>query len=344
MLDGFWNHLVVPLEERHALLKGVASPEVILSALLEVVGVEAGLAMLGEITGADGPVTGCIEAYTQRVRAEGFMPRRLHSAIERYHRWAALAPDAPPQACARTVRELFNTYRLADLLADYPDARGRFFRETVFRGSPGVQVRGLDEILVELRRRNLDGDELVDRLADLRIHMEPGSPEEYFLARLTYPHLQPGDEADFLFTEMGGVRQTDIVVSLDDHAGRPYRVRQPVNPKEVGRLHRLFLAAKLDVEFRPEHQYLVALNERGILIGGIFYELDEEKRSAHLEKIVVAERYRKLGVGDGLMNEFFNRLRAAGAQTVTTGFFRPSYFYHFGFAVGLRQAGLVKSL
>jgi long-chain acyl-CoA synthetase len=49
-------------------------------------------------------------------------------------------------------------------------------------------------------------------------------------------------------------------------------------------------------------------------------------------------------VSDGLMNEFFNRLRNAGIETVTTGFFRPSYFYRFGFTVGKRQAGLVKSL
>jgi GNAT superfamily N-acetyltransferase len=176
------------------------------------------------------------------------------------------------------------------------------------------------------------------------MHLEPGSPGEYFLARLTYPHLRPSDEAGFLSTDLGGVRQTDIVVSLEDNQGRPYQVRQPVNPKEVGRLHRLFLGAKLDVQFRPEHRYLVAVNERGSLIGGIFYDLDEENRSAHLEKIVVAERYRKLGVGEGLMNEFFNRLKTGGAESVTTGFFRPSYFYRFGFTVGKRRAGLVKTL
>jgi hypothetical protein len=31
-------------------------------------------------------------------------------------------------------------------------------------------------------------------------------------------------------------------------------------------------------------------------------------------------------------------------EAVTTGFFRPSYFYRFGFVVGKRQAGLVKTL
>jgi hypothetical protein len=49
-------------------------------------------------------------------------------------------------------------------------------------------------------------------------------------------------------------------------------------------------------------------------------------------------------VADGLMHEFFNRLRAAGLSTVTTGFFRPEYFYGYGFRIEKRYAGLVKSL
>ena len=120
------------------------------------------------------------------------------------------------------------------------------------------------------------------------------------------------------------------------HAGGPGRHALPgaarPQPKEVGRLLRLFLSARLDVRFRPEHQYLVALNERGLLIGGIFYEVEEGGRAAHLEKIVVAERYRKKGVADGLMHEFLNRLGSAGVRNVTTGFFRPEYFYGYGSA------------
>ena len=38
------------------------------------------------------------------------------------------------------------------------------------------------------------------------------------------------------------------------------------------------------------------------------------------------------------------RLRAAGVNTVTTGFFRPEYFYRYGFRIEKRSAGLVKSL
>ena len=87
----------------------------------------------------------------------------------------------------------------------------------------------------------------------------------------------------------------------------------------------------------------MAINDRGQVIGGIFYEV-EGGGNAHLEKIVVAEPYRRRGVADGLMNELFHRLRAAGVRMVTTGFFRPEYFYAFGFRIEKRYAGLVKSL
>ena len=49
-------------------------------------------------------------------------------------------------------------------------------------------------------------------------------------------------------------------------------------------------------------------------------------------------------MADALMHEYFNRLRAAGYTAVTTGFFRPEYFYAYGFAIEKRYAGLMKSL
>jgi GNAT superfamily N-acetyltransferase len=242
------------------------------------------------------------------------------------------------------LQEFWDTYGLARLLRGYPATRARFFLETVFRGAPAPLVAGLEEIALALRRRKLDGDALIDAITELRSRLDVAADDDYFLARLSFPYLRPEDAAEFVQAETGGRSQGDIVVTLEDQDGSPFQVRHALSPKEVGRLHRLFVAAKLDVRFRAEHQYLIAVNDRGILIGGIFYELEDEGKSAHLEKIVVAERLRKKGVADGLMKEFFNRVRAAGATTVTTGFFRPEYFYGYGFKLEKRYAGLVKEL
>ena len=110
--------------------------------------------------------------------------------------------------------------------------------------------------------------------------------ELFFLTRLTYPYLSPTDSADLITMETGGVSDMDVVVLLQDYDGAEFRVRAPVNPKEITRLHQLFLNNNLAVKFTPEHLYLIAVSERGHLVGGLFYSVTDEK-SVHIEKIVV---------------------------------------------------------
>lgn len=343
-LSTLWRRLVETAEETHPVLRGVATRELIYSALVETVGVGQGLMLLREMARSQPDQVSAVEQFCGEIERLGFVPKRLYFAISRYHRWAELAVGATPQARARMIQDLFGTYNLASLVDDYPAARVRFYRETVFVGAAERFRQELDRAIVRITKGGVEGDQLVELIGSLRQYIEDGSEEEYFLTRLTYPHLRPGDLAELVFTEAGGTRQADVVVVQEDTEGRPFRIRHPVSPKEVGRLHKLFLSAKLEVTFRPEHQYLVAVNQRDALIGGIFYEVDKGEHRAYLEKIVVVERLRKHGISDGLMNELFNRLRAQGIQAVTTGFFRPSYFYRFGFRIEKGYAGLVKDL
>ena len=319
------------------------------SSVLEILGEEEGLrallaALQREGTEAPQDLKDDLWAYVGAIEARGFLPMRLMFAVKRYKRWATLSAEPTQQARARTLRSCRDTYGLQRLAASYPETRVRFFRETVFRDAPKPLSEGLEELIGQLRRGQVSGDDLTDAVADLRAKLELGPDDDAFLARLSFPYLKPEDAAGFVRVDLGGRHQTEMVVTLEDEEGTRFQVRHALNPREVGRLHRLFLTAKLDVHFRPEHQYLVALNERAQIIGGIFYEVEEDGASAHLEKIVVAERFRKKGVADGLMREFFNRLRAMGVKTVTTGFFRPEFFYAYGFAIEKRYAGLVKSL
>ncbi|MBT8383939.1 MAG: GNAT family N-acetyltransferase, partial [Ignavibacteria bacterium] len=125
--------------------------------------------------------------------------------------------------------------------------------------------------------------------------------------------------------------------------GNLFLIRAPASPKEISRLHALFLDSNLIVKFRPEQEFLVALSERGFIIGGLFYERTDEQ-TAHMEKIVVSSRYRRKGISEALMNELFNRLKGEHFSFITTGFFRPEYFYRFGFKVERKYSGLVKEL
>ncbi len=345
MLIRLMDRLLLGVEDTYPRLKGLVGWHTVLSSVLEVLGEAEGLTALKELAG--NPIREDLDEalprFLEEVEQDGFTPLKVFFAIERYRRWAELSSDPTPEARARTLRELFETYGLAAVVGNQPETRVRFFRKTVFQ-SGGQLETGLREIEARLRNRAIPPDDVADSIADLRGNKELSDDEDYFLARLSFPHLRPEDAATFVEADFGGRQTSEVVVKQEDREGNPFRIRHALNPREVGRLHRLFLAAKLDVRFRMEHQYLVALNQRTQVIGGIFYEVGEGEDTAHLEKIVVAEAYRRAGVADALMHELFNRLQAAGYQTVTTGFFRPEYFYAYGFTIEKRYAGLVKTL
>ncbi len=316
----------------------------IFAGVLDSEGEEKGIPMLEEVLQSirqteDQALRSELERFLKAVNAERYVPRNLHFAIRRFHRWMQLNPDAALSARAQTLNELYDTYQLPGLEEKMPETRTRFFLETVFADS-GEAVRGAMKKLIERQHsEHLSQEEIVTDLSALRRECELSEQEEYFLSRLSYPHLQPTDSALLLASS----NIADVVVTLEDYDGIPYMVRKPVSPKEISRLHQLFLEANLPVSFAPEHRFLVAVSERGFVIGGLFYQVLDEQ-TVYMEKIVVSSHLRRKGISDGLMNEFFNRLRDEKYENVTTGFFRPEYFYRFGFKVERRYAGLVKKL
>ena len=349
MLRRFREQFVERAEQQHEELHGLVGWDVVFSSVLEVLGEKEGLAAFRELLASGTPdvpaeLGTALEEYVTGVQARGFLPMRLYFAAKRYRRWARLNGDATAQARAATLQEFHDTYGLDRLAKTYPEVRLRFFRETVFRDAGPELAQGLDELIAAVRGGRMRIEDLATAVAGLRQRLTVGPDDDYFLARIPFAYLRPQDAVDFVTTELGGSAQSEIVVTLEDADGAPFRVRHVMLPKEVERLHRLYLSAKLDVRFRPEHRYLVAINDREQIIGGIYYEMKEQGESGHLEKIVVAEGYRRKGVADGLMREFFNRLKAAGAKRVTTGFFRPEYFYSYGFKIERKYAGLVKDL
>jgi GNAT superfamily N-acetyltransferase len=349
LLRSFEEHFVAPVEREHPRLSGLVTRDVILSAVLEILGEDAGCAALRECLATCGDALHAdfrsdTEAFLASVERRGFLPRRLFFAAKRFRRWARINADATLHAKAATLQELYDTYALSRLQATYPEIRVRFFRETVFRDATQVLGDGLEDIIRRLRAGQLLPADLGAAVADLRARHELAAADNYFLTRLSYPYLRPEDEAEFVANASGGVRQSEMVVTVTDTDGDPLQIRHALSPREVGRLHRLFLTAKLPVQFRPEHRFLVAVNERGSLLGGLFYELQPEAHTAHMDKIVVADRFQRKGVATALIEELCKRLRTAGIQSLTTGFFRPQFFYRHGFAIEKRYAGLVRSL
>lgn len=281
--------------------------------------------------------------FIRSVSEDGFIPRNLFFAIKRFHRWRKLNTDADLNAQAQMLYELYEAYQLFNFEKEEITTRPKFFLNTAFIDSSETIKKSLADIITKLRSGEI-GDENSQQLYSELLSLPNLSEEEkFFLTRLNYPYLKPKDTAELIHAESYGDDRSNLVVQLTDEDGNPFLIRSPISPKEISRLHSLFLESNLIVNFRPEHRFLVALSERGFIIGGLFYELIDEQ-TAHMEKIVVSARYRRTGISENLMNEFLKRLKSEHIKNVTTGFFRPEYFYKFGFKVEKKYSGLVKEL
>jgi len=348
----FYYRFIIPSEEKYPVLKNDLALSSILSAICEVEGVEKGVEIINKLkkelqTNASlinqKELLNETESFLQNVKTYGFLPKQLYFAIKRFNRWYELNKEASLTAQAETVYDIYETYRLFTLEEEYPAVRTRFFIETVLKDSSDKFKKVLREIIKKQRHKKLTKDESINLITNLGFEFELTEKENFFLTRLSYPHLKPTDSATFLKIKSESKLASGLVVQLTDSDGNTYLVRDPINPKEISRLHKLFIEANLIVTFRPEHNYLVAVSERGFIIGGLFYYRTSED-TVQMEKIVVANRYRKKGISEGLMNELFNRMKAKNIKYVTTGFFRPEYFYRFGFKIERRYSGLVKEL
>lgn len=284
-----------------------------------------------------------LNKFLTEIEEEGFTTLSLYFAIRRFHRWYRLNENADLGARAEMLQELYDTYQLSKLENKFPEMRTRFFFKTIFQSASEEFKKLLNNVVNQQRNGSLAKEEVLSKLSEIKSELDLTHEEDFFLTRLSYPHIRPSDDAVILKIQIEGAPASNLVVQYEDFDGYPFSIRKPISPKEISRLHQLFLEAKLLVNFNQEHDFLVALSERGFIIGGLFYiSVDEE--TVYMDKIVVSNHYRRKGVSDKLMNELFNRMKTQNVKYITTGFFRPEYFYHFGFKIEKRYSGLVKML
>jgi long-subunit acyl-CoA synthetase (AMP-forming)/GNAT superfamily N-acetyltransferase len=340
LLERFERAFVARLETSRPELKGDVGDELLLSAVIEALGLERGVALLSQAA-QDSRRAIAIETFLERLREGGFTPKQVHFAARRYGRWLEVNPAATTEARGKMLGELWGTYRLAELEATWPDTRVRFFRQTVFAGARPELGTALDRLMTRARNLPPGGLDLEETVAALRSAVQPIAEEDWFLARLTYRHLAPTDEVALISMPSGGHYVTELVVALADDEGSRFTVRGPVSPREVARLLHMFHESNLQVSFTTDHEFLLCLDPKETVIAGLFYKQVGPDR-VHMEKLVVARKHRGKGVGDGLMNEFCRRLAARGVNRLETGYFQPEYLSRYGFRTDPTSGGLVR--
>lgn len=347
----FYESFVRQTEVKYPQIKKASVWNAVFSGIIEAEGIDNGISLINkfrrelENSNIDKKedISTRIDSFIRSIKNHGYLPKQLYFAVKRFHRWYSLNRNASLSAQAEMIYELYETYRLFELEEQYPAARTRFFLETVFYNSSQRFKEVLRELVTKQRHRKISKEESLKLINALHFEFELDDKETYFITRLGYPHLKPSDTAALLSIKSEIAVQPNLVVQLQDDDGNIYTIRNPINPKEISKLHQLYLEANLNVNFRPEHHFLVAISDRGFIIGGAFYYRSDEE-TVHMEKIVVSNRYRRKGISEGLMNELFSRVKSENIKFVTTGFFRPEYFYRFGFKIERKYSGLVKEL
>jgi len=284
-----------------------------------------------------------LETFLVGAKTTGYQPQSVYFAIRRYHRWISLNGEATLDAKAHFLTGLYRDYHIANTESEYPDVRVQLFTQTVFSNSNPEIVEYLAGLAVNLRQDVLDARSLQTEISQYITQWEPDDFHAFFLKRLAFPELPPSEDIDLIATRSTALDDVEVMISRHDKKGGAYRIRKALHPKEIIQLERLFRKAELEVQFTQDHSYLVALNGKEQVIGGLFY-VDQGRESVYMDKVVVADAYRGTGISQGILDEFFNRMRNASYQTVITGFLHPGYFYKFGFKIEKDQGGLVKYL
>jgi long-chain acyl-CoA synthetase len=355
--------IVEPLEKKFPQLEAGGEWPLLFSAVLEIFGENEGLKLLEREMSEPRPehllhpasesagreweqeVIPAMHQYISSVQRHGFLPGRIRLAARRFRRWRQLNPDATLEAQAATLSEIGEAYGLDELEAERPEARLQFFRHTVFRGSDPEFVKAFDQLIARTHGETLTKNEWTREVGELREAFSLSDREEFFLARILYPHVDPRGRAVLLREEDSlGDAAPDVETEQQDATGETYRVRRPANPNEISELYRVFREA----DFRPfptreETDHLIAIDADGRVIGGIVFR----RMSAtyvRLEWTVVSVHRQGRGLGSALLLEFMERSLARGVQVLSTGFFSPQFYRDFGFGVDPRYAGLVCAL
>jgi hypothetical protein len=339
LLDRFQDFFLSRVEASRPELRGEVTEAMIFSAAVEALGLARARALL-EVAARMDRRGLAISTFLDEIRDHGYTPLRVHFAARRYARWLAATPAATVEAKGKMLGELWGTYRLSELEATWPDTRIRFFRQTVFSAARPELVTALDRLMLRARNVPMLGLDLEEQVAGHRAALRTTAEEDYFLARMTYRYLAPTDDAQLISLPAGDKQVTEVVMGLRDEEGRRFLVRAPATPREVARLLQRFHEANLQVTFTAEHEFLLALDADDTVMGGVYYRWVAPDRP-HMEKRVMARKHRGHGVADGLMREFFRRLRAHGAGAVETGYYQPEYLSRFGFRTDPSSGGLV---
>lgn len=326
--------------------------DILFAAAIEALGPNGGVAFLREAVDEASRMpsppqevvhlSDALRLYLDHIARDGYMPRALYCAIERYNAWAHQVPEADTHARAAQLQELKNNYRIEEVRVKFPGSRLWLFAETVLRDAPPEGKRTIQQAIRRLR----DGVSIKDVLGRLYAELRetlPTQDQQYFLTRATYPHLVVDSRAELIRTGEVGQDQAELATLHTDRIGRVFQIRPAANSREIDTLNRIFYASGIGGGLTSRERLLVAVDQSGYVIGGVAF-IRRTPSHVILDKVAVLPRNRGRGIGRILLEEFIQRQAAEGVNVVSAEFIRAGWLEPFGFRSHPRYAGIVLEL
>ena len=285
-----------------------------------------------------------IDDFLLEVENEGVLTKRMVFAALRYERWLDLNQNATLKARTTILQELYQDYKLGELLSEYPETRVRFFLMTCLKDSNDNLKKLLSELIKELRSKIVTEDDLQNRLHHIHENIKVSDEEKFFLTHLVFKHLAAADYIELVTMNEGDNSRVDLVMLCEDKDGNGYRIRPPFHPKEIARFHSILIKSNLEPIFQGDHEFLLIFDIKDRLVGGVYWKQSKKDTIVHFEWIVIRSNYRKKDLSNRLMDELFIRLKNKGIQHVIAGFFQEEFFYKHGFKIDRNFGGLVKNI
>ncbi len=284
-----------------------------------------------------------IARYLEELEKFGVLTKPVVFASLRFQRWLDLNPKATKQARASILQELYQDYRLDDLLEEYPETRVRFFMMTCFKDAGDKLITAFQNIIKLLRNRDINPFNIHDYVQEMQENIDLTDDHKFFLARMLFPHVSSADYVELVPVSLGEDEQLNLVFQTEAKNGQIYHIRPPFHPKEIAKFHSLLSEALLASTFTHQHEFLLLFNFRNRLAGGLYWKNVASDR-VHLEWVVINEQNQNLSLSQRLLSEYYERMRFQGIKIITVGFYLENFFYKQGFLIDEHYGGLVKKL
>ncbi|MDD8026186.1 MAG: AMP-binding protein [Acidobacteriota bacterium] len=280
-----------------------------------------------------------LRTYLAEFRSHYMIPLPAVNAVRNYKEWELGNPPAVPAEREARVLEAYGRFHLER----FPEtARYYLYRHTYFAGAEAAVLEAFDKLLGRMSEDVQAPAVRFAELSELQAALADEADRAVF-AKMVFPRAASGRRFDI--RPFGEEREKRVIVrsTLTDRKGETYEFGETFDPAEIGQLYRLFYLENFPKTISQQDRHYVLRDGRERVVGGLCFRLMSAS-AVYIDGTVVASALKGRGLGGAIIEEFCQRMSAAGANVLLTHFYLPGFFLHQGFHVDKRWGALVREL